>query len=143
MKIRLHCGAIGIYEHLQQYVPNINSKPYTTLVYGDGLSCERGNDAHRARANGLNEWERLKGLNQLHKNSTKRCYYCKIFYDTFLKGSSAADRGTVCQLKNLFNFRHVRSDISDNFSHAWELMCLITEGLVCLVAMKMFSMEDK
>ena len=135
-------GAIGIYERLQQYVPNINSKPYTTLVYGDGLSCERGNDAHRARANGLNEWERLEGLEPAAQEFHKEMLLLQDFYDTFFKGSSAADRGTVCQLKNLFNFRNVKSDISDNFSHAWELMCLITEGLVCLVAMKMLSMED-
>ena len=37
------------------------------------------------------------------------------FFDEFFKGSSASDRGTLCQLKNLFNFRNVKADISNNF----------------------------
>ncbi|VDI12586.1 Hypothetical predicted protein [Mytilus galloprovincialis] len=45
-----------------------------------------------------------------------------------LKGSSAADKGTLNHLKNIFNFRQLKSDIFDNFNHAWELMCLVTEG---------------
>ncbi|CAG2230471.1 unnamed protein product [Mytilus edulis] len=42
-------GAITIYENLQRYIPSVREKPYTSIVFGDGLSCERGNDAHRAR----------------------------------------------------------------------------------------------
>ena len=41
-------GAIGIYEKLQKNISSTQDKPYTFIVYGDGLSCERGNDAHRA-----------------------------------------------------------------------------------------------
>ena len=41
------------------------------MVYGDGLSCERGNDAYKARSNGLNPWERLEGcepgIHEFHK----------------------------------------------------------------------------
>ncbi|CAC5388947.1 unnamed protein product [Mytilus coruscus] len=55
-------GAITIYENLQRYIPSVREKPYTAIVFGDGLSCERGNDAHRARCNGLNPWERLEGM---------------------------------------------------------------------------------
>ncbi|KAH3741063.1 hypothetical protein DPMN_047781 [Dreissena polymorpha] len=64
------------------------------------------------------------------------------FYDGFFKQSSAADRGTICQLKNLFNFRQVRSDISKCFSHAWELMATIVEGFVCLLLMEQLKMNS-
>lgn len=50
--------------------------------------------------------------------------------------------GELCQLKNLLNFRQVKSDIGDNFSHAWELMCTVVEGFVCLLAMARSEMFD-
>jgi hypothetical protein len=36
----------------------------------------------------------------------------------------------------------VKPDISDNFSHAWELMCVCTEAYLCLLAMELQKMED-
>ena len=136
-------GAIAIYEHLQRYVPSVNEKPYTTVVFGDGLSCERGNDAHKARSNGLNSWERLEGVEPAAQEFHKEMLLLQDYFDIFFKASSSTDRGTLCQIKNLFNYRQVKSDVADNFNYAWELMCLITEGFVCLLAMKLFSMEDK
>ena len=132
-------GAIGIYEKLQQYIPSIKDKPYTSIVYGDGLSCERGNDA---RSNGLNPWERLEGLEPSPQEFHKEMLLLQDFLDEFFKGSSATDRGTLCQLKNRFNFRNVKADISNNFFHSWELMCLLTEGFVCLLVMKLLEMEN-
>jgi hypothetical protein len=135
-------GAIGIYEKLQKYVPTINGVPHKTLVYGDGLSRERGNDAQRARANGLSHMERLQGLEPAAQEFHKEMLLLQDFYDEFFKGTSASERGTLCQLKNLFNFRQVKGDISDNFSHAWELMCLVVEGFTCLLTMQVTGMND-
>lgn len=45
--------------------------------------------------------------------------------------------------KNIFNYRQVKSDISDNFNHAWELMYLTTEGYVCLLAMELLEMNQR
>ena len=64
------------------------------------------------------------------------------FYDEFLKGSSSVDKGTLRQLKNLYNFCMVKTDISDKFNYAWELMYLNTEGCVCLLAMSMLNMDS-
>lgn len=136
-------GAIEIYENLQRYIPSVDNTPYTALVYGDGLSCERGNDAHKGRVNGLNPWERLEGCEPAVQEFHKEMLLLQDYFDEFFKGSSAADRGTLCHLKNLFNFRQVKSDISDNFNHARELMCVVTEGYVCLLAMKLMEMNDK
>ncbi|VDI05718.1 Hypothetical predicted protein [Mytilus galloprovincialis] len=135
-------GAITIYENLQRYIPSIREKPYTSIVFGDGLSCERGNDAHRARCNGLNPWERLEGCEPAVQEFHKEMLLLQDYYDEFFKGSSAADRGTLSHLKNIFNYRQVKSDISDNFNHAWELMCLATEGYVCLLAMNLLDMKS-
>ena len=55
-------GAIGIYERLQKYVPDIDGKPYPTVLYGDGLSCFLGDSAHNARAHSATSRERLEGL---------------------------------------------------------------------------------
>jgi len=136
-------GAITIYENLQRHVPSINGKPYTSAVFGDGLSCERGNDAHRARANGLNPWERLERCEPSAQEFHKEMLLLQDYYDLLFKGSSAADRGTLVHLNNLFNFRQVKSDVSDNFTHAWELMCLATEGFVSLLTMHLMEMEDE
>jgi hypothetical protein len=136
-------GAITIYENLQRYIPSIDDKPYTAIVYGDGLSCERGNDAHRGRTNGLNAWERLEGCEPGIQEFHKEMLLLQDYFDEFFKGSSSVDRGTLCQLKNIFNYWQVKSDISDNFNHAWELMCLTTEGYVCLLAMELFEMNER
>ena len=136
-------GAIGIYESLQKYVPSIDNKPYTTLVFGDGLSCERGNDAHKARSNGQTEWERLEGLEPAAQEFHKEMLLLQDYFDTFFKGASAMDRGTLSHLKNIFNFRQVKADTSDNFNHAWELMCVTTEGYICLLVKELLQMTNE
>ena len=125
-----------------KYIPEKDGKLYTSIVYGDGLSCERGNDAQLARSNGLSPRERLEGLEPGVQEFHKEMLLLQDFYDLFFKGSSAADRGTLCQIKNLFNYRQVKSDISDNFSQAWELMALVVEGFVCLLCMEECGMND-
>ena len=135
-------GAIGMYEQLQKYVPSVSTSPFTVVVYGDGLSCERGNDAQRARCNGINLWGRLECVEPSAQEFHKEMLLLQVYYDDLFKGSSASDRGTLCQLKNIFNFRKVKSDVvSDNFNYALELMCLITEGFICLLTMSLLEME--
>ena len=102
-------GAIGIYEKLHKYIPVVDNVPVKTVVFGDGLSCERGNDAQRARCNGLTPAERLEGLEPAAQEFHKEMLLLQDFYDKFYKGTSASDRGTLCQVKNLFNFRQVKS----------------------------------
>ena len=136
-------GAIGIYETLSKYIPSIDNKPYTAIVYGDGLSCERGNDAQKARSNGLDPWERLEALEPGAQEFHKEMLLLQDYFDVFFKGASAMDRGTLCHLKNIFNFRQVKADISDNFNHAWELMCTTTEGYVCLLAKDILGMDGE
>ena len=113
------------------------------MVYGDGLSCERGNDACKARSNGLNPWERLEGCDPGIQEFHKEILLLQDYFDEFFKGSSASDKGTLCHLKNIFNYRQVKSDISDNFNHAWELMCVATEGYICLLTMQLLGITEE
>lgn len=92
-------GAIAIYEKLHAYVPVIDNKPVKTIVFGDGLSCERGYDAQRARSNGLTPNERLDGLEPAAQEFHKEMLLLQDFYDTFYRGTSAHNRGTLCQMK--------------------------------------------
>jgi hypothetical protein len=58
-------------------------------------------------------------------------------------GSSASDKGTLCHLKNIFNYRQVKSDISDNFNHACEPMCVATDGYIYLLTMQLLGTTEE
>ncbi|CAC5385084.1 unnamed protein product [Mytilus coruscus] len=103
---------------------------------------ESGNDAHSARSNGINPWELLEGCKPAVQEFNKKMLLLQDYYDEFFKGSSAANRGTLSYLQNIFNYRKVKSDISDNFNYAWELICLATESYVCLLAMNSFEIKS-
>ncbi|XP_046569005.1 uncharacterized protein LOC124277378 [Haliotis rubra] len=63
-------------------------------------------------------------------------------FDEFFKRASGGEKGTLFYLKNLCNFRNVKADISDNFSHFWELMCQNTEAFVTLPAKELSGIEN-
>ena len=70
-------------------------------------------------------------------SSVQSIYY---FFDDFFKNSSGSDRGTICQLKNFFNFRTDKADIRQLHS------CMGTyvpsnRVFLCLLTMKLLEME--
>ena len=77
-------GAIGIYKKLMDYVPDVNGKPYTTIVFGDQLSCERGSSALEAMSNGETPRERLEALQpsgqEMHKEMLLLQVILKLVY---------------------------------------------------------------
>ncbi|XP_055959272.1 uncharacterized protein LOC130014292 [Patella vulgata] len=80
-------GAIGIYRKLQTYVPTVNNEPYPTIVYGDGLSCERGNDAKKALCNGVTPRERLQNMEPAVQEFHKEMLLLQDHFDTFFHPS--------------------------------------------------------
>ena len=59
-------SGVNILSGLHAYVPSTpDHNVLKILCYGDGLSCERHNDAHKARANGASTADRLEGLVRL------------------------------------------------------------------------------
>ena len=55
---------IDILQHYQDcFVPiTSDGDPVPTILYGDGLSCERAHDAQKARINGTSASSHLEGL---------------------------------------------------------------------------------
>ena len=53
---------IQILDHYHDFIPQkVDGSPMKTLLFGDGLSCERVNDSQNARIDSENDWERLQG----------------------------------------------------------------------------------
>lgn len=46
--------------------------------------------------------------------------------DTFFHGSSAAEKGTLFHLKNVFGHRSVKKDVGEPFNHAADFMKFVT-----------------
>ncbi|KAK3108451.1 hypothetical protein FSP39_008205, partial [Pinctada imbricata] len=63
---------VDILEHYHQYVPTKDGIPVKTILYGDGLSCERVNDAQNARINAADVWDRLEGIEPAAQEWHKR-----------------------------------------------------------------------
>ena len=55
-------GAITILQSFQNYQPVKHGVPYPMVLWGDGLTAERHNDAQLAVANGRTPEERLENL---------------------------------------------------------------------------------
>lgn len=68
-------GTIAILQTLMPYVPEVNDKLIPTVVYGDGLTCERVDGAQRAKANERTPKERLEpfvsSAQEFHKEMTR------------------------------------------------------------------------
>lgn len=64
----------------------------------------------------------------------------------FFTQRSASDRGSEYNIKNVFGHRSVTKDASKSYNYIVELYGFTTEGLACLLAMKlkkMIHMSDK
>lgn len=57
-------------------------------------------------------------------------------------GASANQKGTLTYLRNVFNHRGVKKDVSESFNKVHEFIEFVTEGYVCLMAMDKLGMED-
>ena len=71
-------GTIQILENLHQYVPTHEDRVHQILCFGDGLSCERHNDAHMSRSNGETMIDRLQGLQPQVQEFHKRMLLMQV-----------------------------------------------------------------
>ncbi|CAC5382825.1 unnamed protein product [Mytilus coruscus] len=127
-------------------------------VYGDGLTCERHNDAHNARTGGRTAEDRLEGLEpcpqefhkrmlllQTNKVDKKHSIQKSIFQDTwneFFDVSSSTEKGTLFNIKNAFNHRSVGKDVSKCFNHAVDLLNQVTDSFTLLHLMQLMQIDD-
>lgn len=55
-------GVTNIMRSLHAYVPSKDKKPIPLACFGDGMSCERMNDARNHNSCAESPWDRLEGL---------------------------------------------------------------------------------
>ena len=63
-----------------------------------------------------------------------------IFQDTItevLNFSSGAERGTLCQIKNVYGHRNVKKDVMNSFNVCTDLVRFTTESYIVLLATRM------
>ena len=73
---------VDILQSYHDLVPYQDGEPVTTVLYGDGLRCERARDALNSRRNATNSFDRLEGLHPTIQERHKRglllevCWHC-------------------------------------------------------------------
>lgn len=65
-------------EQLHEYVPRQGNDLFQLVCFGDGLSCERHNDAHMARSNGESRLSKLQGLQPQVQEFHKRMLHMQV-----------------------------------------------------------------
>ncbi|XP_076101214.1 uncharacterized protein LOC143071009 [Mytilus galloprovincialis] len=135
-------GVIQILDKLHAHVPYDGDKIFPLISWGDALSCERHNDAHNVRSNSGNERDRLEGLEPAIQEFHKRMLLLQDTMNKLFVGASANQKGTLTYLRNVFNHRGVKKDVSESFNKVHEFIEFVTEGYVCLMAMDKLGMED-
>ena len=72
---------MDILQHYQRYVPvRADSSPLKTVLYGDGLSCERARNAKEGRAADVNAWERLEALEPIPTDWHLRMHILEVSF---------------------------------------------------------------
>ncbi|CAG2202794.1 unnamed protein product [Mytilus edulis] len=133
---------IEIIEHLHQYTPKAHDKMMPLLMGGDGLSVERGEGAQKARADGISQEDRLEGF--IWKSEDWHAHVISL-QDTFnqlFKGTSSPEKGTLFQLRNLFEHRGVKSEVKDVVNSCRDFLRFVTQGYVILAALNVLNMHS-
>ena len=55
---------------------------------------------------------------------------------------SCNERGTLYHIKNKFGHKSAKTKVIENVSHIYQLLNFTTEGLVCLLVMHLFKMDE-
>ncbi|KAL3854926.1 hypothetical protein ACJMK2_014161 [Sinanodonta woodiana] len=131
---------IEILESYKEYIPkNDDGDPLSLLVYCDGFSCERVEGAQRARINGADRWTRLD-LFEPAIQEWHRCFLHQDTYDELFKFESHREKGTLYNLKQVYDHRGVTKNVMDCFDKAEALLEFVTEGYIILYAMELSGM---
>ncbi|XP_003729577.2 uncharacterized protein LOC586013 isoform X1 [Strongylocentrotus purpuratus] len=131
---------------LQSYhglVPYQDGEPVTTVLYGDGLRCERARDALNSRRNATNSFDRLEGLHPSIQERHKRGLLLEDTYKLLYDVRSSGDVGTLSFIKNKFGHRKFNPDkVIHAFNSATDLLQLSTEAYVVAAACLHVEIDD-
>ena len=54
-------------------------------------------------------------------------------------GRNSADQGTLFHVKNIFGHKNVKKEVMHCFNHATHFLDFVTEGMICLLAIKILG----
>jgi len=157
---------IKILQHLQRYVPAkvIESEGPTHVLQhrllfgGDQITVARTRGAQTAMCSELNEADRLEGfipviqdwhakvvllrVSKLSKNTVYPCIFPQVVRKYYYKASSAAEHGTLYQLRNKINRTDVVKDPKSNYNACDDFVETITIGHILCAAMKVLEISN-
>ncbi|XP_014670054.1 PREDICTED: uncharacterized protein LOC106811048 [Priapulus caudatus] len=136
-------GVIRITDVLQKYVPQMeNGQLYTVPCHRDALTMERIIDAKRARAAGHTKLERLEGVEPVPQEFHKRGIMLQDTLNSLFDARSAVERGTLFNMKNVFNHRNLKKHVMGNFNHVDDFMHFVTDAMICYLALQLCSLNS-
>ncbi|XP_076073057.1 uncharacterized protein LOC143044781 [Mytilus galloprovincialis] len=134
---------IEVIEHLQQYVPRDGQRKMMPLLLGgDALSVERGDAAQKARADGVNQEDRLEGFIWKSEDWHGHVITLQEIYNLHFKGTSSAEKGTLFQLRNKFDHRGVKSVVKDAVNDCRDFVRFVTKGYIILAALQILNLTS-
>ncbi|VDI17823.1 Hypothetical predicted protein [Mytilus galloprovincialis] len=134
---------IEVVQHLQQYVPKTNDgKLIPIMLGGDALSVERGEAASRARMDAITEEDRLEGFTRKSEDWHGHVISLQETFNLLYKGTSSGEKGTLFQLRNLFDRRGVKSQVSSAVNDDREFIRFSTQGYAVLAAFEVLNINS-
>ncbi|ELT95941.1 hypothetical protein CAPTEDRAFT_186660 [Capitella teleta] len=125
------------------WLPGIDGERVVPQIcYGDGLSVERMVDAKRARAQDPTPMERLEGFIPCPQDFHRRGLLMQDTFNELLKGQSSTERGTLYQLKQLYQQRQVSGRVMHCFNHAQDFIQFVTDGYSLLLAAELAGLKS-
>ncbi|XP_052071483.1 uncharacterized protein LOC127709853 [Mytilus californianus] len=134
---------IEVVQHLQQYVPKTNDGKFIPILLGgDALSVERGEAASRARMDAITEEDRLEGFTWKSEDWHGHVISLQETFNLLYKGTSSGEKGTLFQLRNLFDRRGVKSQVSSAVNDDREFIRFATQGYAVLAAFEVLNINS-
>ncbi|KAL7395577.1 hypothetical protein ABVT39_019611 [Epinephelus coioides] len=115
-------GVIEIMTFLHQFVLVRDNKLLPILCCGDGLSVERMTNCHCARNTGETPSDRVEGLIPTPQEFHREMILLQDTMDLLYIHESDFVRGTIAHLKNDFDHRSFKKQVSANVQHSWDMM---------------------
>ena len=127
---------VEIMHNYHQYVPeNPDGTPFTIPLLCDGLSCERGHDAHVSVFNAMTPWSHLEGLALPVQEWHRRQLQMEDLWKAAYSSTTPREVGTLYQLRNVLRMTNVKSDVTKCMNHATEFCDIILDGYVVGMAL--------
>ncbi|XP_070554960.1 uncharacterized protein [Ptychodera flava] len=136
-------GVYAIMRRLCSYVPlKDDGNPWPIVCHGDQLSVERMLECQASVAASEHLSDRLLGLVPRPQEFHKQCIILQDTMDKLFTGKSLADPGTLFHIKTRFGHRSVKKKVIDNVNHVVDFLNFTTEGMVCLLVMKLCRLNS-